>query len=260
MNGGDGVPRAFWCRIPSRPNFGDALTPWLVHRLSGQYPRFTKPSDPLPKYFVCGSIAAFTGPACTVWGSGLMSRDDPISPEAQFLAVRGPRTRARALACGADCPQVYGDPALLLPRLIAPCAEPHGQPGFVPHFADRAHLDDHWITGQGLRLIDIQQGVEAVVEAITACGWVVSSSLHGLIVAHAYGVPAVWASLRPLPSGDGSKFADHFEALGASVPAPRPISQHGRIDLEGLRQAAWRPPSIDTDALWRSCPFIRHDA
>lgn len=260
MSAAADIPRAFWCRIPSRPNFGDALTPWLIHRLSGHYPRFTQPQAPQAKYLVCGSIAAFAGPACTVWGSGLMWRDDPISPAARFLAVRGPRTRARALACGADCPEAYGDPALLLPRLIAPCARPHGQPGFVPHFADRAHLDLGWAESQGLRLIDIQQGVEAVIDAITACGWIISSSLHGLIVAHAYGVPAVWASLRPLPSGDGSKFADHFEALGASVPAPYALRQHERIDLERLRQLAWCPASIDTEALWRCCPFIGHEA
>jgi pyruvyltransferase len=259
MSAGGQELRAFWCRVPSRPNFGDALTPWLVQRLSGQYPRFTLPDDRRHKYFVCGSIAALAGAACTVWGSGLMDNDDLLSPEAQYLAVRGPHTRARALACGADCPEVYGDPALLLPRLLSPCAAPHGQPGLIPHFADQAYLDRSWVRAQGLQLIDIQDDISTVVSAITACGWVLSTSLHGLIVAHAYGVPAVWVQMRPLPSGDGSKFADHLAALGAGAAGPHALAHREPINLTRLERAAWCPSHIDTDALWRSCPFIDHE-
>ena len=110
---------AFWCRTPSRPNFGDALTPWLIRRMTGQHPTFVRPEDRREKYLVVGSIIGFAGRASTVWGSGIMNRDDQVSPDARLLAVRGPLTRARALACGADCADVYGDPATLLPRLTA---------------------------------------------------------------------------------------------------------------------------------------------
>lgn len=139
------APRAFWCRIPSRPNFGDALTPWLINRLAGCYPRFVMPDDPQPKFLVCGSIVGLAGRGCTVWGAGLMWRDEAISPASSFLAVRGPRTRARALACGADCPAVFGDPALLLPRLHVPPSVPRTGLGFVPHFSDRPRLDEGWV-------------------------------------------------------------------------------------------------------------------
>jgi hypothetical protein len=259
MNATSTPPRAFWCRIPSRPNFGDALTPWLIRRLDGRYPRFAMPDDPQPKYFVCGSIVAFSGPACTVWGSGIMNRDDAVSPAARFLAVRGPRTRARALAGGADCPMVYGDPALLLPRLHAPPAAPRRGPGLVAHYADRPGLDESWVTSQGLRLIDIQQSIEAVIDQVAGCEWVMSSSLHGLIVAHAYGVPALWVRLRDLPSGDGSKFADHYEGLGAAVPTPQSLRTHESLDLRALERMAWCPSQVDTEALWRRCPFRRND-
>jgi hypothetical protein len=252
-------PRAFWCRVPSRPNFGDALTPWLIRRLAGRYPRFAMPHDPEHKFFVCGSIVALAGPACTVWGSGLMNRDDPVSPAARFVAVRGPRTRARVLACGADCPPVYGDPALLLPRLYAPPAEPRRGPGFVAHFSDRPRLDEAHMTAQGLRLIDIQQDVETVIDEVAGCEWVMSSSLHGLIVAHTYGVPALWVRLRALPSGDGTKFADHYESLGTAAPAPKDVNAHERLDLRRLERLAWCPSRVDTGALWHSCPFRRDD-
>lgn len=260
MNSIDAPPRAFWCRIPSRPNFGDALTPWLIRQLAGRYPRFTPYDDPQPKLFVCGSIVALAGSGCTVWGSGLMNCNDMISPAAQFLAVRGPLSRARALACGAECPTVVGDPALLLPRLHAAPEVPRRGVGFVAHFSDRPRLDEGWAAKQGLRLIDIQQDIEAVIDQATGCEWLMSSSLHGLIVAHAYGIPAVWVRLRDLPSGDGTKFADHYLAIGAAAPAPVTISTYERINLLRLERLAWCPSHIDTGALWRSCPFRRHGA
>jgi pyruvyltransferase len=259
MNATDLPQHAFWCRIPSRPNFGDALTPWLIRRLAGRYPRFVMPDDPRAKFFVCGSIVALAGPGCTVWGAGLINSDDAVSPAARFLAVRGPRTRARALACGADCPAVYGDPALLLPRLHAPQSVSRQEPGLVAHFSDRPRLDAAWVAAQGLRLIDIQQDTETVIDQVASCEWVMSSSLHGLIVAHAYGVPALWVRLRDLPSGDGTKFADHYEALGAPVPVPVTLQTHERLDRRRLERMAWCPSQVNTDTLWRSCPFRRDD-
>ena len=250
-----GVPAAFWCRVPSRPNFGDALTPWLIERLGGHAPRFVPHDHPGPRLMVTGSIAGLAGPGATVWGAGLMWRNEPLSPLARWLAVRGPLTRAQVLASGGDCPAVWGDPALLLPRLHRPPAGPRRGIGFAPHFSDRARLPEGWTDAQGLRLVDLQSGIEPVIDAITACEWLLSTSLHGLIVAHAYGVPAVWVQLRELPSGDGVKFADHFSALDVEAPAPLPIRLDSLGDRAVLERAAWAPTHVDTDALWRSRPF-----
>ncbi|WKB55804.1 polysaccharide pyruvyl transferase family protein [Eleftheria terrae] len=253
-------PTAFWCRIPSRPNFGDALTPWLIRRLTGHYPRFAMHDHPAPKLFVTGSIAGLAGPGDTVWGCGIMQRDEPLAPGARWLAVRGPRTRQRALACGADCPAVLGDPGLLLPRLYTPPAVQRRGIGLVPHFADRARLDTAAVARHGLRLIDIQQDIESVVDQVVACEWLMSSSLHGLIVAHAYGIPALWVRLWELPSGDGSKFADHYEALGQPSPAALPLCLQDRVlPLAQLARQAWCPGRIEDDALWRSCPLLDHE-
>jgi hypothetical protein len=254
------APAAFWCRVPSRPNFGDALTPWLIERLGGRTPRFVPHDHPGPRLMVTGSIAGLAGPGATVWGAGLMWRNEALSPHARWLAVRGPLTRAQVLASGGCCPAVWGDPALLLPRLHVPPAGPRRGIGFVPHFSDRARLPVGWAEAQGLRLVDLQTGIEPVIDAIATCEWVVSTSLHGLIVAHAYGVPAVWAQLRDLPSGDGVKFADHFAALDAEPRAPLPIRFDGLADLALFERAAWAPARVDTEALWRSRPFEGADA
>jgi len=252
-------PAAFWCRIPSRPNFGDALTPWLIRRVTGQEARFCSPEDPRHKYMVTGSIVALAGAATTVWGAGIMDAGDKLDPRATFVAVRGPLTRARALACGAACPEVYGDPALLLPRLHAPRAPRKEGIAIAPHFSERPRLLAPGDRPSWLRLLDMQKPVENVIAEIRACSLVAATSLHGLIVSHAFGVPAVWLELRPLPSGDGSKFRDYLRSIGCSRERPLrcPIRD---IDQSLLRAHAIDPPTpadLDLDALWDCCPFRR---
>lgn len=251
---------AFWCRIPSRPNFGDALTPWLIERIAGVRPRFLEAADPRPKLFVTGSVIALAGPGSTVWGAGILHRTDAVCPDATLLAVRGPLTRARALACGAACPEVYGDPALLLPRFYRPPPIRCSGVGLVPHFSDLPRLRGQVEGSAELRLIDIQDPIERVIDQLAACELVASSSLHGIIAAHAYGVPAVWLKLRDLPSGDDSKFTDYQLAIGAE-PRP-PVRVAGdRVTAEHLRDAMPAPDARAEQAerLWQACPLLGED-
>lgn len=245
--------RAFWCRIPSRLNFGDALTPWLIQRITGEWPAFARPEDPRPKYFVTGSILSLAAPECRVWGAGILDRDDVVSPQAELLAVRGPLSRARALTCGAECPEVYGDPALLLPRLYRPQAHARSALGVVPHFSDRHGID--WGNDAQISIIDVQDPVESVIDRIVACDRIVSTSLHGLIVAHAYGVPATWAKFRDLPSGDDSKFRDFHASIGIDPSSPPLQLDYRNADAARRETSDPLAAGLDLEPLWRACPF-----
>jgi hypothetical protein len=246
--------RAFWCRTPSRANFGDALTPWLIRRVTGRLPAYAAPDDPRPKVLVTGSVIAYAGPGCTVWGAGAMTSCDRVSPHAAVRAVRGPLTRQRVLAGGAECPEVYGDPALLLPRFIRPASAPPAGVGLAPHFSDRPRLVARWAGSSEVRLLDLQSPVEAVVAQLTACELVLCSSLHALIACHAYGVPAVWVEFRDLPSGDRTKFHDHQLAAGLDRQPPVRVGADD-LDVDGLACWAQRPERVDVDTLWGACPF-----
>lgn len=246
---------AFWCRIPSLPNFGDALTPWLITRLTGQYPVFVRPEDPRPKYLVVGSTISYAGAGCTVWGAGIIRASDLISPKARLLAVRGPLTRVRAIECGAHCPKVYGDPALLLPRFYRPAVRERRGIGLVAHFSDKPHLAAHWHAIKGLRLIDIQDPIESVIDQIASCEIIASSSLHGIIVSHAYGIPAVWVKFRDSPRTNDSKFHDYFLSIGQNPPSPAVLDYGGRDAGKLTRQVPLAPVRLDLGALWESCPF-----
>jgi hypothetical protein len=247
---------AFWCRSPSRANFGDALTPWLIRRITGRYPIFARPEDPRRKFLVTGSVIAYAGQGCTVWGAGVMTRQDEVSPDALLLAVRGPLTRERALAAGASCPEVYGDPGLLLPRFHRPRYGVRRGVGITPHFSNMPQLAAIWRPSSEVHLIDLQAPVEDVAERISSCELVLSSSLHGMVASHAYGVPAVWIEFPGLPYGDRSKFHDHQLSVGLD---PRPPVRVGYddVDVDALCRWAQLPSSVDVEPLWQACPFRR---
>jgi hypothetical protein len=216
---------------------------------------FARPGDPRRKYFVAGSIAGYAQESCVVWGSGIMSRADQISPRATLLSVRGPLTREAALACGARCPEVYGDPALLLPWLYRPPAVPRRGMGVVPHFSDKPRLQAHPLGPDVVRLVDVQSSVESFVDQIASCEFVASSSLHGIIVSHAYGIPAVWIKFRDLPSGDDSKFRDYFLSVGEPAPEPLRVDPSG-VDPARVAEGVRLPTRLpDLERLWEVCPF-----
>lgn len=246
---------SFWCRAPSQGNVGDAIGPWLIHQITGTYPTFLRPEAPVPKFLVAGSIIGYAQRLCSVWGSGIMNRDDPVSAEAEFHSVRGPLTRELAVLSGARCPKVYGDPALLLPRFYSPDSPPRSGIGLIPHFADKARLATQLDPSLPIRVIDVQQPVTSFVDQLRTCELIGSSSLHGIIVSHAYGIPAAWVSFHPLPSGDDTKFHDYYLSIGQPTQAPLPLSSR-RPDLRAVSAAATLPEiQVDLDALLDCCPF-----
>ena len=122
-------------------NYGDLLSKYLVEAISGKKVISIKhPLKGIHKYFfknyVCiGSIISSASKQSIVWGSGIIKKNDNIR-EATFAAVRGPKTRSRILELGYDCPEVYGDPAILLPNYYNPKVEKKYKIGIIPHYVD----------------------------------------------------------------------------------------------------------------------------
>lgn len=203
--------RAFW--YDGQPNFGDALTPWLLRRAG---------VIPVPATAATAEIAGvgsiiemlpedFQG---MIWGSGLLYGQETTLPLARFRAVRGLLTRERV-----DAPHdvALGDPGILVSRFMRR-PQVRWEVGFVPH---HSHLADPRWRGPGIdsrvRIIDVERGPTAVLRDIARCKRVVSTSLHGLISADPFGIPALWARTEPTLLGDTFKFADYESALTPRV-------------------------------------------
>lgn len=129
----------------------------------------------------------------------------------------------------------------------------------VPHLDHRSALEH--LAGPGVQLVDVREGVEAVVAQIAGAQVCISSSLHGIIVAQAYGVPWVWLRISDLLiSGDTFEFEDFFTTLDAAavstcnLPA-RSLTQP--LLTEVAARASLPETTVDVGLVLESFPFRR---
>lgn len=214
---------AYWW--PSN-NFGDTLTPIVLEWLTGEIPVHAPRTgrEPLSVLGI-GSILHVIGENDIVFGSGSNkpSRAIPWRMGVEFLAVRGPLSRKQLLESGySNIPEVYGDPALLLPLIYDPRdkIEKTHKVGFLPHYVDKDIVLERYAENPDKekhfkeKLIDIQADWKTVIEEVLSCEKIVASSLHGIIVAEAYGIPAVWEQYSEKIVGGDYKFQDYFLGTG----------------------------------------------
>lgn len=192
-------------------NFGDVLTPHILSYFDIAH-RYV--DDIADADTICvGSIARMATDGMTVFGSGVIRENERLNPNAIWKFVRGPLTRENVLKCGGTCPKIYGDAALLLP-LICPESEKQYDVGIVPHYADYDYILHEY--GSCYHVINVVNRDPLVVaREITKCRKIISSSLHGIICAHAYHIPTAWVRFSKL-HGDGIKFMDHYASIGLS--------------------------------------------
>lgn len=215
-----------WCKCGDvkhgRYNFGDVLTPYLYHALVGHWPskrRRGKDGKRDTTAFVgAGSVLHSLGAGAVLWGTGSMGPKRLLAHQVprRVLSVRGPLTRKVCISSGVPCPPVYGDIGLILPVVFDPDVDATFTVGVIPHYVD-AKTMAHFASVPGLKVIDVLSGVEPVAAAIKACDAIVSTSLHGVIVAHAYSKPAAWARVSSNVKGGSHKYWDYYESVG--VPA-----------------------------------------
>lgn len=234
--------RLFWWSEPllrgkHKENYGDLLGKYLVEKISGREAVWVHPEKWhfkdyfQPIYVTAGSVLAHVSKKCTVWGSGIILKDQVVKP-AKFLAVRGPQTRKCLLEQGYEVSEVYGDPGMLLPVYYNPTVEKKYKLGIVAHYVDFRVVQRVYQGSANVLPIDLMTNdVEATTDLFLSCERIVSSSLHGLIVAHAYGIPAVWVQFSDKLFGDGIKFRDYFESVELPFYHPELSEQLPSIEL-----------------------------
>jgi pyruvyltransferase len=154
-----------------------------------------------------------------VWGTGVVQNDKPVVwPQRLVIsAVRGSITADHLGVSNV----VFGDPGILVSRLFDRPSHKRYRVALVTHYTDAddaANLD----LPQGWKLVDPRRPPLDVIAEIAAAELVISSSLHGLIVADAFEIPCVWlANTKPLWGPTPHlKFHDHETARQQSFGGP----------------------------------------
>jgi pyruvyltransferase len=225
-------------------NFGDILSPVIVEHMSNGIPvHVTRRYR--GKLVATGSVLYALAEGDRVWGAGaIRNRRITPPPNVVFHAVRGPLTRALLQA---DVPETYGDPATLLPTIYRPKVEKRFELGLVPHYKDMAAVH---VADPSIAMINVQSEWREVVKRIVSCQAILSSSLHGLIVAEAYGIPAVWIAASDNVVGEGFKFRDYYLATGREPPEPLGWNNALKAGPRHLTT----PPHLDVDPILRAWP------
>ncbi|GAA4883791.1 polysaccharide pyruvyl transferase family protein [Flaviramulus aquimarinus] len=221
-----------------KENYGDLLGKYLVEKISHKKVTWTKPGRFSlsnffsPIYVTVGSILTHVNEKCVVWGSGIISKKYTIK-KADFLAVRGPQTRIFLTNLGYDVPKVYGDPAMLLPKYYNPEIQKKYKIGIVPHYNDFKKVKGFYENETSILLIDLMtNSIEETTNQFLKCEKIVSSSLHGIIVSHAYGIPAVWQKFSDDVFGDDIKYQDYFESV--EIPNYKSEKAGGKMNMTEL--------------------------
>lgn len=222
--------KLFWWN--KKANFGDAISPLIVERISGRRVEYADAAH--CELVAIGSVLHLVaraannglGPAKAIWGSGVFEASEHVermarSDHVQINAVRGPLTAA-FLKIDRSIP--FGDPGILCDRVFERPIVAVAEVGIVPHIS-------HWRSDEYIakltavedsKVIDVRNPDPiAVVNDIASCEVVFSSSLHGLIVADSYRVPNLWLRGPSLDQVD-LKFFDY--ALSSGRPKLKPYS------------------------------------
>ncbi|WP_229828816.1 polysaccharide pyruvyl transferase family protein [Flavimobilis marinus] len=250
---------AFWNPVRPVPgglqpravsNFGDVLGPALVRTMVGA--NATRPADspvaPAPhRLLAVGSVMHFARPGDHVWGSGVNGKV-PL-PDLRGLnlvvhAVRGPRTAELLGDQNLEVPEVFGDPALLIrryfPQLSGLSEQKRRLTAVVPN------LNDYPSSRFDPRVLNPRSSFLSVARHLVASEIVVGSSLHAIVVADAFGVPARFCASASEPA---FKYLDYLEGTG------RAGTEIARSVDEALEMGGHSAPDVDLDALESAFPW-----
>lgn len=212
-------------------------------------------------YMCIGSMLHDCNSQTIVWGSGFLSNEDKFKLKEKpkkVLAVRGKLSRQFLLEQGVECPEVYGDPALLLPLFYKPKKKKRYKLGIVAHIYDESNPLVQRLKGSNDVIIISLQSYENwlhVIDKICECELILSSSLHGIIVSDAYDIPNAWVEFSDKVVGNGFKFRDYFSSVSKNVSEPIRITTPIDINYLDKYKETWESPTCDLSKLIEACPF-----
>lgn len=236
------------------PNFGDMLNIDVCQKLFSVDPIETNPKECEATFigstlddFLYKGVFKFTRryrvlwrkEPIKVWGSGFITgRNNFVKrkyhlPETYFrrfdcFAVRGRLSLDRLKKI--DKRQsfdkvVLGDPGLLAPKLLPKMPDKKYRVGLIPHHMELGLPIWEYIRNyvHNSTIINVDGNVEDTIRQIAQCDVILSSAMHGLIVADAFDIPNARLLASDMLMGGDYKFNDYYSTFG--------IDKHRKIDL-----------------------------
>jgi pyruvyltransferase len=234
-------------------NFGDYLSCIVVAETARKLALSKSNFVNSQKLLAIGSVLHFAKDGDVIWGAGVngkISLDKHSFSNLDVRMVRGPKTahflRDRGIVVG----DTYGDPGLLLPFLF-PKIGKHTKPGKVivlPNL-NELHLLKARRLPKGMQLVTPYLHWKGILAEILTSELVLTSSLHGLILAEAFGVNVRFLA----PSGGETlfKYEDYFQGTSRQL-SHVPCSFKDDITIES--GCAMSPPIFDPQAMIRTFP------
>jgi hypothetical protein len=230
------IPLTWVTANPAQPylNLGDALSAVMVAGMAMRpvVHKALSSSRPILRMAAVGTIGhSLSGGEIIVWGSGTSNWANPFDGPNRVLytpppntklvmtATRGPISRRILGEANAVGPLAYGDPVWLLPMMYAPPVEKRYELGVIIHLSDIAErtgvsppkpdarrYDIPDALSGDIRLINTvtevsSEALRERMDLILSCKRIVSTSLHGMVIAETYGIPCLYYSPRGQDAG-----------------------------------------------------------
>jgi pyruvyltransferase len=254
------------------PNFGDYISDIFFNLLSGKnMVAISFKNDKIESYLTTGSHLRLCNENHTIIGSGFISENDDLGKgdwkftnkvykqPKKIISVRGPKTREKLLQMNIDCPESYGDPLFIFPLIYNPDINVKYKIGIIPHFIDKTNKN--FINLQKkfkAKIINIETGdnYKKFINDIKECEFIISSTLHGVIISLAYSKKTIWTKFSNKVIGGDFKFQDFFSSLNIiytdpNCNDPNIIDKSIKVDKNNMIKLGLN--------ILNSCPFIENE-
>jgi pyruvyltransferase len=230
--------KAYWWK--EVPNFGDAMAPLLLEHFAYLNVEWGTVSH--SQIASVGSILEHIPPLWdgVILGSGRLIEGSRLQLEgmrsgitAKILALRGPLS-----AKGVKGSFALGDPGILADELVGGFQEKVWDLGILPHFTDKELIPKFKAlipSDYKIHVIHPSEDPLKVIREIGMCHRLVTSSLHGMIVADAFGIPRrLEYTYKMDKDGKGFKFKDYSASINTPLELGKMVTAD-RVKVEEVK-------------------------
>lgn len=277
-------------------NFGDSLGPLLVAAFSDRTVARPHPLFWGHRLITIGTTAHLVSRCVAdLWGTGAPGANSPFQLQRDFRprwltkliphALRGPFSAALLAEAGYGQPLALGEPAWLLPKLWPkPARPPRHELGVIIHLSEAANRHPGALAhpeflryhvapelADTVRIITTvhalnASAMRAKLDEMLDCRRILSTGLHGLVLAEAYGLPCAAFDIHAGQSGRVSltteapldhRVRDFYAGIGQREALVLRQERHQPTDWEAairFLDREWSSVSFDATPLLESFP------